>query len=108
MTFEPGDSASERMIGAACTLDAARLRERLRDWRELRDRATHIESVPGGIRLAFSANEPMGAVAELAAAESECCAFYTFTLQVDGPTRQLEISAGAGGEPAVQALLGLK
>jgi DNA-binding transcriptional MerR regulator len=99
---------SERLIGAACTLDATQLRERLREWRELRDRATSVEPITGGARVSFSADEPIGAVADLVALESECCAFYTFTLRVDGPTRQLEINAGAGGEPAVRALLGLE
>jgi len=100
--------ATERLIGAACALGGGQLRERLRAWRELRDRATSVEPITGGARLAFSADEPIGAVADLAALESECCAFYVFTLQVDGPTRQLEINAGAGGEPAVRALLGLE
>nr|MBA3739752.1 MerR family transcriptional regulator [Chloroflexota bacterium] len=36
---------SERLIGAACTLDATQLRERLREWRELRDRATSVEPI---------------------------------------------------------------
>lgn len=99
--------ATERMVGAACTLDTAQLRERLGEWRGLRDRATVVEAIPGGARLAFSADEPIGAVADLVALESECCAFYTFTLRIDGPSRQLEISAGSCGEPAVRALLGL-
>ncbi|MFN2419051.1 MAG: MerR family transcriptional regulator [Candidatus Limnocylindria bacterium] len=99
--------ASERMIGAACTLDAAELKQRLADWRALRDRAMQPEPIPGGIRLTFAQDEPAEPIARLAALESECCAFYTFTLRVDGPRRQLEISAGVGGEPAVQALLGL-
>lgn len=100
--------ASERLIGAACTLDAAELPARLAEWRNLRDRATAIEPIVGGARLAFNAGERIAAVADLVARESECCAFYTFTLRVDGPTRQLDISAGAGGEPAVRALLGLE
>lgn len=107
---QPGSElpvATEGIVGAACTLDTAQLRERLREWRGLRDRATLVEAMPGGVRLAFSADEPIAAVADLVALESECCAFYTFTLRIDGPSRQLEISAGSGGEPAVRALLGL-
>ncbi len=99
--------AAERMVGAACTLGTAQLRERLREWRALRGRATDVEAIPGGVRLAFSTDEPMGAIADLVALESQCCAFYTFTLRIDGPTRQLKISAGSGGEPAVRGLLGL-
>ena len=100
--------AAERMIGASCTLGAAELKQRLAEWRSLRDRATQAEPIPGGTRLTFTADEPLEPIAQLAALESECCAFYTFTLRVDGPLRQLEISAGLGGEPAVRALLGLE
>ncbi len=46
-------------------------------------------------------------VMDLVVSESECCAFYTFTVSVEGPERRLEINAGPGGGPAVQALLGL-
>lgn len=98
--------ASERMIGAACTLDTAELKQRLADWRALRDRG-EVKPIPGGARLTFGPDEDVEPIARLAALESECCAFYAFTLRVDGPARQLEISAGVGGEPAVQALLGL-
>jgi hypothetical protein len=100
--------ADERLIGACCSLGPEEQRERLRAWRDLRDRATSVERIPGGARLAFEREQPMGPIAELISAESECCAFYTFSLKVAGPDRQLEISAGTGGEPAVTALLGLE
>lgn len=99
--------ASERLIGAACTLGTNEMRERLRAWRDVRDRALSIEPIRGGARLALGPDQPMGAIAELMSLESECCPFYTFILLVDGPMRQLEITAGAIGEPAVVALLGL-
>ena len=99
---------SERLIGACCTLNSDQMRERIREWRGLRDRATVIESGAGGVRLAFASAEPVAPIADLVTRESECCAFYTFTLRVDGPTRQLDISAGTGGEPAVRALIGLE
>jgi hypothetical protein len=96
------------MIGASCTLGTAELKQRLADWRALRDRATQVEQISGGTRLRFAADEPIEPIARLAALESECCAFYTFTLRVDGPARQLEITAGIGGDPAVAALLGME
>lgn len=97
----------DRMIDAACTLDAPDLPQRLADWRSLRDRATAINAVAGGVRLRLAADEPMDAVARLVALESECCAFYRFTIGVDGPARALTIDAGPDGESAVRALLGL-
>lgn len=98
---------SERLMGAACTLDAVELPARLAEWHALRDRATAIEPVDGGARLSFEAKEALALIADLIARESACCSFYTFSLRVDGPTRQLEIGAGPGGEAAVQALLDL-
>ena len=100
--------ASERMIGAACTLGADELKQRLTDWRGLCDRCVAVEPIVGGFRLALAPDEPVEGVATLVSLESACCAFYTFTLRVEGASRQLDISAGPGGEPAVQALLGLE
>lgn len=99
--------APERLIGAACTLNSVEMRERLAEWRGLRDRATSIEALPNGARLTFDSAEPVGPIADLVSRESECCAFYTFIVRIDGPVRQLDISAGAGGEPAVRALIGV-
>lgn len=98
--------ASERLIGAACTLDSETLRERLAEWRGLRDRSPAIEPLPGGARLVLDGAESVAGVADLVARESECCPFYSFTLRVDGPSRHLDITAGHGGEPAVLALIG--
>jgi hypothetical protein len=101
-------TVQDRLIGAACTLNSVDMRERLAEWRGLRDRATAIDPLPGGARLTLDGAEPVAPIADLLSRESECCSFYTFTLRVDGPTRQLDISAGAGGEPAIHALLGLQ
>ena len=100
-------SSADRLMGAACTLDAAEMPARLCEWAELRDRSMATRPINGGVTLSLAATEPIGLVAELVARESECCAFYTFLLRVDGPTRELEISAGDGREVAVQVLLGL-
>jgi hypothetical protein len=96
----------ERLIGASCTLEGESLRERLAEWRGLRDRSTAIEPLADGARLTLDAAESVAAVADLVARESECCSFYTFTLTIDGPARHLDITAGPGGEPAVFALIG--
>jgi len=100
--------ASGRLIGAACTLNSAEMRERLSEWRGVRARANSIDHLPGGVRLTFSAEEPVAPIADLVSRESECCAFYTFSVRIDGPVRQLDISAGTGGEAAVRALVGVE
>lgn len=107
MGSEP-EIAPDRLIGAACTLSDHEMRQRLAEWRGLRDRATSIDDLPGGARLTLEASEPMAPIADLVSRESECCSFYTFTLCIDGPTRQLDISAGPGGEAAVRALIGVE
>ena len=97
----------ERLIGAACTLGDADMHLRLHEWSALRDRAKDIRQVPGGWVLILADAEPIAAAADLAARESACCAFYTFTLRLDGPTRELQITAGPGQETAIEVLLGL-
>jgi hypothetical protein len=100
-------NAEDRLLGAACTLDAAEMPARLREWAALHDRSTGIRPITGGVVIRLSDSEPIDRVADLAARESECCAFYTFVLRVEGPARELEITAGAGREIAVRTLLGI-
>ena len=106
--IEIGEASSEdRLVGAGCSLDAAEMPARLREWAALRDRSTGIRLIDGGRAVGLSNSEPLDQVADLAARESQCCAFYTFLLRIDGPARELEISAGPGREIAVRTLLGI-
>jgi hypothetical protein len=100
-------NAEDRLIGASCTLDAAEMPARLREWAALRDRSTRIRPITGGVAISLNESEPVGEVADLVARESECCAFYTFLLRIDGQRRELEITAGESREIAVRALLGI-
>jgi len=97
----------DRLMGACCTLSAAEMPARLKEWSDLRDRSSGITPIQGGVSMTLAASEPMSQVADLIARESECCAFYTFTLRVDGHGSELQITAGEGREIAVQALLGV-
>jgi hypothetical protein len=97
----------EGLIGASCSLGAEDVRIRQGEWTALRGRARSVRKIEGGISMVLDGAEPIVAVADLVARESACCPFYTFELHVDGPTRQLDITAGSGGEPAVHALLGV-
>lgn len=51
--------ASERLIGAACTLGTNEMRQRLCAWRDVRERALYIEPIRGGVRLAPGPDQPM-------------------------------------------------
>ena len=95
------------LVGAACNLSAADLRERLAAWRGLHDEAVAVEATDDAIRLRFGADQPMTEVGRLVGLEAECCPFYRFTIRVEGANRSLEVDAGPGRLPAVRALLGL-
>lgn len=105
--IEVEETGEDRLLGASCTLSAADVRARLREWAALRDRSTGIREISGGVAISLDGREPIDRVANLAARESECCPFYTFTVRVEGPSRELQITAGEGRELAVRALLGL-
>ncbi len=98
--------SGEGLIGASCTLGAADLRDRVAAWSSLRERAASVRPIDGGVALTLPADVSTADVAELVARESVCCPFYAFTLRVNGPQRELQISAGVGYEEAVEALLG--
>ena len=99
--------AADPLVGAACNLSAADLRERLAAWRALRDEALAVDADDDAIRLRFGADQPMTEVARLVGLESVCCPFYRFTIRFEGGSRSLEMDAGPGRLPAVRALLGL-
>jgi MerR family copper efflux transcriptional regulator len=99
--------ARDLLIGAACNLGAADLRERLAAWHALRDEAVSIDALDDAIRLRFPEDHPLTEMTRLVDLESECCPFYRFTIRVAGADRALEVDAGQGRLPAVRALLGL-
>lgn len=97
----------QRLLGGACELAGEELRDRLAEWSAVAARAVGVDTLPGGLRLTFASSEPLDQLATLVAQESECCAFYRFTLRVDGPARILEIDAGRGNASVARALVGL-
>lgn len=105
--MDPLPMVPDALIGASCSLAADEIRERLAEWRGLRERAARIEPLADGLRLHLDPGEPLDEVARLVALEAECCAFYRFSLELQGASRQLTIDAGKGGGAAVAALLGL-
>jgi hypothetical protein len=105
--IEVGETGEDRLLGASCTLSDADVRARLGEWAALRERSTEIREISGGVAISLDPQEPIDRVANLAARESECCPFYTFTVRLEGPSREMQITAGQGRELAVRTLLGL-
>jgi len=77
-----------------CTLGAGDVPERLREWQSVLERVEERQNTPEGISLRFPRDaEMLGALADLAAREVECCSFFTFTLTLDGRGAWLAVSA---------------
>lgn len=90
----------------ACTLGADSMRGRLDEWQLLLDHVERREPIDGGVRATFGPAAPLTELIRLAAAEQDCCAFFTFAITIDSRGVGLEISAPADGLPVLHALFG--
>ena len=88
----------------ACSLTADGLGERAGRWRELVAGASRT-AIPHGLRLTVPASRA-AVVAELAAAEQECCPFFDFRLYLNGPDLHLEVRAPADAADLLAGLFG--
>ncbi|MGW6719857.1 MerR family transcriptional regulator [Streptomyces sp. NPDC054995] len=106
----PGRRAAEqeaerwRDAPVACSLSGEGLHERTAHWREAVDGATRA-AVPDGLRLTLPVDRT-ARIAELAAAEQQCCPFFDFRLHLDGPRLHLEVRAPADGGALLTDLFG--
>ena len=91
----------------ACSLDAGSVPDRISDWQALVARAVRREPITGGVALQFDASpELVAEVARLAAAEQDCCTFFTFTLQMTTGQVRLEVRAPDDAADVVAAMFG--
>ena len=94
-------------IPIACSLEADDMGDRLAAWQEALARATTRETTPEGYRLRFAADAVFaGQLAELAAREVECCAFFTFVVTVTTDGLALDVNAPADARPLLDDLFG--
>jgi MerR family copper efflux transcriptional regulator len=105
----PGDEG----VPIACTLGAGEMSGRLDDWDALlADNGDVVGGViarvplDDGIRLEFGANSDVTEIARLAAAEQECCRFFSFALVIDQRGTALEVRAPADGQTVLTTLFG--
>ena len=91
----------------ACTLDSSAVGSRLDEWQALLSRVSTKAPIPGGLRLTFEQDAPVAEIARLAAAEQECCRFFSFTITIDDRGVALEVTAPPDAEPIVASLFGV-
>ncbi|GEK19901.1 MerR family transcriptional regulator [Cellulomonas xylanilytica] len=91
----------------ACSLDAGAVPDRISDWQALVARAVKREPIADGVALKFVASpELVVEVARLAAAEQDCCTFFTFTLTMTTGHVRLEVEAPGEAADVVAAMFG--
>jgi MerR family copper efflux transcriptional regulator len=89
----------------ACTLADEDQADRVEQWRRLLGHATGRAPIDGGLRVDLPATLA-GEVADLAAAEQRCCAFFDFTLHLAGSILRLEVRAPAEAAPLLAEVFG--
>lgn len=91
---------------AACTLPPAARPGRLGEWQRLLGQAHGGGRVDGGLAFLL-APALAGQLAELAAAEQECCPFFEFTLQLAGGELRFELRAPEDAWPLLAGAFGV-
>jgi len=88
----------------ACTLTGDEQAGRVEQWRQLLAGAD-VDVIAGGLRFQLAA-DLAGRVAELAAAEQRCCAFFEFAMRLQGGGLQFEVRAPAQAAPLLAEVFG--
>jgi MerR family transcriptional regulator, copper efflux regulator len=90
----------------ACTLPSTAMPGRLDEWQALLSHVVRREPVDHGVRAIFAATTPLDELMRLAAAEQDCCQFFTFAITIDHRGVALEVRAPDDGLPVLHALFG--
>ena len=72
-----------------------------------RVRSAAREAIPAGVRVRLDAGADVAALATLAAAEQDCCRFFTFAVVVDPAGVALDVTGPDDARPAIEALVGV-
>jgi hypothetical protein len=91
-------------VPIACTLEVSELPGRLAEWRRLAGHVVDRADIDQGMRVRFDRSVSAADVADLAAREQGCCAFFTFTLHIAADGTTLEVTAPADALELVRAL----
>ncbi len=88
-----------------CTLDPERVPGRLDDWNSVLADATRT-AIEGGVRVELGDDIDIADLARLAAAEQDCCRFFSFRITIDERGHALEVTAPAEATDVVHAAFG--
>jgi len=91
----------------ACTLESKSMHSRLDEWQRLLAHVEQQESIDDGLRATFGPATPLGELIRLAAAEQECCRFFSFAITIDSRGVALEVRAPDDALPMLHSLFGL-
>lgn len=97
-------STASKPVPITCSLTGGDQAERIQQWQRLLAGAVR-EGIDSGLLVRLSA-ELAGQVAELAAAEQRCCAFFAFTLRLADGGLELEVRAPAEAAPMLAEVFG--
>ena len=90
----------------ACTLGAQSMAGRLEEWERLLGHVQQREPIDGGLRATFGPCTPLDELMRLAAAEQDCCQFFTFAITIDHRGVALEVRAPHDSLPVLHSLFG--
>lgn len=89
------DTPRWRSSPVACSLTSSSLGERTKRWHVVLSGSTP-EAIDDGLRLTLPI-ERAATLTALAVAEQQCCPFYDFRIQLDGPSMHLEVRSPEQG-----------
>lgn len=101
-----GDRSTSEGPPIVCTLSGGEMSQRIDDWQNLLAHVARREPLDGGIRMVFGPGAPVSEIARLAAAENECCTFFSFVLTIDQRGTALEVTAPPDGVEVLTAAFG--
>ena len=93
-------------VPIACTLGSQSMQGRLDEWQRLLAHVVHREPIEGGLRATFEEATPLDELIRLAAAEQDCCRFFTFAITIDARGVALEVRSPVGAMAVLQTLFG--
>ncbi|MBI4932386.1 MAG: MerR family transcriptional regulator [Actinobacteria bacterium] len=101
-----GGKPDQAAAPIACTLRPESIDRRLDDWRHLLAHVERREPIDGGLRATLGPATPLGELMRLAAAEQDCCQFFTFAITIDSRGTALEVRAPHDALPVLHSLFG--